>query len=1084
MNVLFISQCNKNASKETRRILDQFAERRGDSTWQTAITQQGLDTIHKLLRKTARKNTAVACHWIRGKDHSELLWVVGDARQFNEQGAVPTNTTRRNILRTADENDWHTQEDIRLLTELAALLHDIGKANDAFQCKLTSKTPIADAYRHEWVSLRMFEAFVNAKPDDDWLMRLSQITPETGEQWLSGLKKDGIDASIRGPFRTLTPFASAIGWLIVSHHRLPLPDQIQDEALKELPVSISHEWCGSRSDLPKKASSSCWKFRNNTPFVSVHWCSRVRELTQKILARPQLIQTNWLDNAFVLHLSRMGLMLADHYFSSQQSQGRYGDTDFPLYANTHNGERNQGLDEHLIGVQNHASRIIKSLPYIASQLPRIARHKGFSRRSKDDRFRWQDRAYDLALGLQQKSQDHGFFGVNMASTGCGKTLANGRIMYGLSNPQQGARFNIALGLRTLTLQTGDAYRNRMGLRNDAMAVLVGGGAVRELHEKLTDPENPLTQQGTDSSEDLMLESNYVHFEGALDDGPINRWLTKDIEAKKLLSAPVLVCTIDHLIPATESIRGGRQIPPILRLMSSDLVLDEPDDFDVADLPALARLVNWAGMLGSRVLLSSATLPPAIINSLFQAYAKGRECYQQNRGQMGQRLSICCAWVDEFATYTADCTAAEDFEKNHEGFVDQRIEALAKSAKTDQRRKATIQPVPITANTRDAICTAITADVIRPQIHHLHARHHSVDPITGKRVSFGVVRMANINPLILVAKALYQLGADEKHRVNLCVYHSQHPLLVRSLIEKRLDTLLNRNDALAIFSDPDLRALLDTNTGDSDITDEIFLVLGTPVTEVGRDHDYDWAIVEPSSMRSIIQLAGRVRRHRQGRVLEPNLCLLNTNIRHLENEAPAFCMPGFENKNFLLDTHELTTLLTPEQLSVIDATSRIRERDPLQKTSNLVDLEHARLRDLMVGAPDEQQQISKKVPLWWETRVHLSAYLQDKQPFRSSRPRERYWLQLDDGEIMFRKQPSNQSFIDCENLIVQRNQPLQQGPNIQFWGAADYRQAIKKLADLLDIDEKCCAQKYGYVDLRQDEEIRGWRYHEALGFSRA
>ena len=41
------------------------------------------------------------------------------------------------------------------------------------------------------------------------------------------------------------------------------------------------------------------------------------------------------------------------------------------------------------------------------------------------------------------------------------------------------------------------------------------------------------------------------------------------------------------------------------------------------------------------------------------------------------------------------------------------------------------------------------------------------------------------------------------------------------------------------------------------------MLGSPVTEVGRDHDYDWAVVEPSSMRSLIQLAGRVRRHHLG-----------------------------------------------------------------------------------------------------------------------------------------------------------------------------------------------------------------------------
>ena len=128
MNVLFVSQCSKRALTETRRILDQFAERRGDRTWQTPITQAGLDTVRKLLRQSARKNTAVACHWIRGRDHSELLWVVGDARQFNDQGAVPTNTTVRNVLRTEDENAWHHLPLITALSALAALLHDLGKA--------------------------------------------------------------------------------------------------------------------------------------------------------------------------------------------------------------------------------------------------------------------------------------------------------------------------------------------------------------------------------------------------------------------------------------------------------------------------------------------------------------------------------------------------------------------------------------------------------------------------------------------------------------------------------------------------------------------------------------------------------------------------------------------------------------------------------------------------------------------------------------------------------------------------------------------------------------------------------------------
>ena len=62
MNVLIVSQCDKRALVESRRILDQFAERRGDRSWQTAITQDGLATLRRLLRKTARKNTAIACH--------------------------------------------------------------------------------------------------------------------------------------------------------------------------------------------------------------------------------------------------------------------------------------------------------------------------------------------------------------------------------------------------------------------------------------------------------------------------------------------------------------------------------------------------------------------------------------------------------------------------------------------------------------------------------------------------------------------------------------------------------------------------------------------------------------------------------------------------------------------------------------------------------------------------------------------------------------------------------------------------------------------------------------------------------------
>ncbi|MFH0903276.1 MAG: type I-F CRISPR-associated helicase Cas3f, partial [Pseudomonadota bacterium] len=596
------------------------------------------------------------------------------------------------------ENDWQTGEDLRCLAVLAALFHDFGKANAGFQKKLRSRKPIADPYRHEWVSLRLFRAFVGADGDAQWLQRLAslQAAPDGPTACLDRLVSDGVSPEAPSPFQNMPPLAQAIGWLIVSHHRLPTQaygnPKAHVEELRRLPLGIRADWNGARADAADADRQACWSFSNGTPFDSRPWRERVSSLARRMLARSSLVQANWLGDPYVIHVSRLVLMLADHYFSAEPGRPSAEDSGCRLHANTDRGTGalNQRLDEHLTGVATHSSRIARVLPRLEDALPRIARHKGFKRRSSDSRFRWQDTAYDLATGLQTRSAEHGFFGINMASTGCGKTLANGRILYGLADSRRGARFSIALGLRQLTLQTGEAYRQRLGLRSEDLAILVGGGGIKDLFQREASRTAHPTATGSESAEPLLEDNSYVHFEGNLDESPLAKWLKRSPDAQRLVSAPVLVCTIDHLTPATEGVRGGRQIAPMLRLLTSDLVLDEPDDFDLEDLPALCRLVHWAGLLGSRVLLSSATLPPPLVRGLFAAYLEGRRSFQKNRRMPGTPLAIPCAWFDEYGAVSGDYESEDLFAQAHGAFVERRVQKLGQG---EVRRRARIEPLP-------------------------------------------------------------------------------------------------------------------------------------------------------------------------------------------------------------------------------------------------------------------------------------------------------------------------------------------------------------------------------------------------------
>ena len=1141
MNVLLVSQCDKRALGETRRILDQFAERRGERTWQTPITQAGLDTLRKLLRKTARKNTAVACHWIRGMDHSELLWIVGDAGRFNAEGAVPTNSTARNVLRRKDENDWHRAEDIRLLAQLAALLHDLGKASVAFQERLRGQRSERNQYRHEWVSLRLFQAFVGDDDDAGWLARLADAEHAEHDAWTATGRylRDGVDAGIDPyPFRILqtrAPLAAAVAWLIVTHHRLPVAPAYKSDGSQAEPgrrtgkfawawltaplAAVAHDW--NEVVPPAHAQAEpYWNLAGPLPALDPAWRVQAARLARRLAALRERRDGDWLGNPYVMHLARLCLMLADHHYSSldldsagrpvaaRQAFVQPAQTVFANTAKDRHGRRvlNQSLLEHLLGVGHAAGLIAHALPGFERHLPRLARHRGLRKRSADARFAWQDKAFDAAVGVHESAAEHGAFVVNMASTGCGKTLANARILYALADPQRGLRASYALGLRTLTMQTGRSYRRDLHLDEDDLAVLVGGSASRALFDF---HERQAEAGGSASVQSLLEEDSHVRYDGELSEHPLLSRALANTEIRKLLSAPLLVCTVDHLVPATEALRAGRQIAPMLRLMSADLVLDELDDYDLNDLPALARLVHWAGMLGTRVVLSSATLPPALVEGMFMAYRAGRCLYRRNRGADGGGETLAglpCLWTDEFGTQVQACTEDAAFADAHRRFVDQRVARLEKAAPL---RLAVLQPLPIVARQRERI-RAEFAGHLRAACLPLHEAHATADPVSGKRVSFGIVRMANIDPLFDVARALHQLGAPEGTQIHLCVYHARFPLVQRSAIEHLLDTVFNRRSEDAVWRQPSVRAALDAHQAQ----DQLFVVLASPVCEVGRDWDADWAVAEPSSMRALIQLAGRVQRHRRKPPSVANLRVFDTNLKALEAAdagTPAFVHPGFErateDERFLLVSHRLAQVLREQDYRRLDAIARIRPRTSVEQRPrhDLVDLEQARIEASMLPHDLPAPSLSSRAastrrpglepdhapPSWCYPQGALTGVLPQQQPFRDEREPKAtlVFLPDDDGVLVAHRieevlERAGQSpYVPAREMLHEI--ALVTASGIGAWGRFELVELLAEQAEALGRPLDKIAPVYSMLQVLHGSGSggQGWRWHAWLGFTR-
>ena len=1119
MMVIFVSRCEKKALKSTRRVLDAFADRIGDNTWQTVITEEGLAVVKKLLRKSATKNTAVTCHWIRSRSRSDLVWIVGNRNKFDKNGVAPVNITRQNIQHNEWENNWDYLPQIKALTAIAALFHDWGKASSLFQEKLKSNKRIADPLRHEWISCVLLSALVasstNQSDDTGWLELIYNWSFDEKEllNYIPGNHNDIL--------KQLPPIAQMIAWMILSHHRLPALQEsntrqgyaeVRRSDFKLTIASLDEHW-GYKNDRDNEFNlrvGKCFQFELGLLQDSTVLAKQAKKWAGKLISEQENIISMLTSKSLrlVLAYARLSLMLGDHYISSLAAEKNWNGNK-KLFANTDHHILKQHLDEHLIRVSGQALKIAQFLARFADQMEKAYDVKSLKRKSPVD-FVWQDHAVEKIKKFRNENnindkREYGWFVVNMASTGCGKTIANAKIMQAISDDGEGLRYILALGLRTLTLQTGDEYREKIGLTNDELAVLIGSSAVKELHDQKVNAASQdgdkQNETGSDSQESLLDEDLDVT------DSPTADFL--DIffpdenskiaqKHKAFLYKPILACTIDHIITATETTRGGKYILPFLRLLSSDLVIDEIDDFNTKDLIAIGRLVHLAGMLGRNVTISSATIPPDLAEGLFNAYQEGWECHRDFYRKAKPTIGV---WCDEFKTKVSipqGATTAERckaYAEIHKKFVNIRIDKLREQVVKRKAYIVSCEQLLVAPNETPGHNDMESIrqqyfEIIRDTAKQLHSKHHFIDPKTKKKISFGVARVANIPPCVELGHYLMDAdwGCDFAHKV--MVYHSRQTLLLRHKQEKHLDMVLKRKEKEGeipvSLSNRVIREHID-NSSASNVT---FILVATPVEEVGRDHDFDWAIIEPSSFRSIIQMAGRVWRHRKtdNDINEPNIAIMQYNLRGLRQDGnPAFCRPGYETQNkYQLLSHDMNKLVDEAELkNGVNAIPRIVKRNDIHPQEKLDDLEHAVMNDFKSDLSQGPESLQGwLVGYWW-----LTALPQQFNRFRESSPEVKLYLVWKDGKAVFCEKTEEGKFVEREIPYGIEHLEKELGESkSRFWLPLDYKEALlwqKNKQRELDFsaEEECLlklSRRFGEITIPKNEKQKKYIYSDWFG----
>ena len=516
-------------------------------------------------------------------------------------------------------------------------------------------------------------------------------------------------------------------------------------------------------------------------------------------------------------------------------------------------------------------------------------------------FQWQAEAARAARAICARTEG-GFFACIMAGTGTGKTRGAPAI---LANAAMGdvlperryLRMFLGLGLRVLATQSAREYVDGLGFRDEDVACLVGQPP---LQFDWNDPEDALGAESVIGLPEWLLverSTGDVPGEGDAREADWLRSLSVDTDrglpafcdlvlthagkrsdmGRRLLVPPIIVGTIDHLMGISSPV-NARFLVQALRLLTSDLILDEIDQFDGEDIAAIGRLVFQAGAVGRRVIIMSATLTDDVAEALHTAYKRGWSEFARAR-KLNKQVNVLCVGDAPRSCFTN--AAGQDI---GQVMAECREAVLAGIRRAPPARRGKIM----------TSCNSWT-DLVE-QIDGGCSRMHDLNAVEcdGFRVSVGMVRLTRIAHAAALATQLPSGVHNGRLRAMVCL-HSQFPRLHRAWIEARLKQALTRKGhdpekgVRLLCHDEHLFERAET-IGAWDIE---IVVISSPVIETGNDMDFDYAVLDPSSVRSIVQAAGRVRRHRSAEGQHPNVLILGRSPIAMQDGC--LRMPGVETK---------------------------------------------------------------------------------------------------------------------------------------------------------------------------------------------